>query len=75
MKAVMLKIVHTINHENLAGGTFWNGNFDILIVFTLWRLRVMFRSDLVPATGITGLQQPVPLVMEFSPKICKFVFQ
>ena len=38
MKAVMLKIVHTINHENLAGGTFWNGNFDILIVFILWKL-------------------------------------
>ena len=45
---LMLKIVHTINHGNLAGGTFWNGNFDILIVFTLWKLRVMFkfRSDL-----------------------------
>ena len=44
MKAVMLKIVHTINHENLAGGTFWNGNFDILIVFILWKLSGEFQT-------------------------------
>lgn len=45
LSLLMPKIVHTINHENLAGGTFWNGNFDILIVFTLWKLRIVFRSD------------------------------
>ena len=42
----MLKIVHTINHENLAGGTFWNGNFDILIVFILWKLSGEFQTAL-----------------------------